>query len=488
MNKKITRFFFLVLLSFTSIAFAEENGRFQLTGEAIGMFTAGIADTDQIVIPSNLVSPYGIYDDINNGMNGYYTKMDFRLLYNPVSYIDIYLKFYARYRPGSPYIPLQLEAADQDNFSLSFDNAWARLNIIEGLGIGIPLGVFLRAGKFDSAPASFQNVTGFKTESVMEKLRTKNTYAFQLEAVMPLPFAEAISFTAATALKLNEAVTPLYDTDGSLAYHGEPGHEDKYDIPIFTAVQLKNIALPFGTLCAEGVYSYNTEGIYSGHNFGADGRIEIAIGDTISIPVGIGIALLEKNIDPMARTAIERGNKNAVNSYENDWQTVSFRRSIRAGLGAGARITPSDFISLEVNLGYAYTQAAHIYRDTLTLNSASVDLLALIQNRFFIGGGLFLGSLGDAEWKTSGDTPSSFENNYSHTFTLSENMGFEIYGGIKFSHARFLIGFNLNKGISMNHSLEALCDSQIIYKQPGTEQADDLFQRGGVFTKLVISW
>jgi len=504
MKKKIV-LFFLLINAFTSV-FAQENdinandarpsfasnsgaAKFQFMGETVGMFTLGFADSKQIIIPADAVSPKGVYDNLNDGMNGYYTKMDFRVLYNPFPFIDIFVKFYARYRPGSPYIPLQLETADKDDFSLSLDSAWGRIDAIAGLGLELPLSVFIKAGKFDSAPESFQNVTRFGTESVMEKIRTKNTYALQLEASIPLSFAESLSVTGATSLKFNEGITPLYDTDGSVASHGDPGLEEKYDIPVFASISLKKIETPAGSISAEVVYAYNAEGIFSGHNFGGDARMEIqAIPGVLSFPIGLGIALLEKNIDPLARSAVDRTNKNAVNDNLNDYYSVSFRRSLSAGLGIGARFSMDETLSSELNIGYTFTQAAHYYRETININSLSVDLSALINNRFIVGGGIFLGTLMDTEWVTKEGVPPSRETGYLHTFTMPENMGFEFYAGLKFTGARLVLGFNLNKGISMNHSIEALKDSQIIYKQPDTNQKDDLFQRGGFFTKLIISW
>lgn len=499
MDKKKSGFLFLICAVFPLfyaygmdlIGKEGENGpRLQFTGELTGMYTLGQEEDNQMITPSNLVDPSGIYDNLEEGKNGYYTKMDFSLLYSPFSFVDVFVKFYARYRSGSPYIPLQLIEADKDRFDLSFDSAWGRVNAVKGLGFDIPLDVFIKAGKFDSAPASFQNVSRYGAESVMGKIRTKNTYAVQLEAVYPLSFAESVSLTGATYQKFNEGITPLYDTDGSLGYHGQPGQEDKYDIPVFAAIRFRNIATSFGPVNAEALYAYNAEGIYSGHNFGVDGGWEIKIpgNNNLSIPLGFGIAMLEKNIDPLAGTALGRSNKNALASHENDFNTISFRRSLRFGFGIGARYSFSDDLQAECNAGFSYTQAAHIYRETININSLSLDLRVMYDERYFLGGGIYLGALGETEWKTKAGIPSQYESGYSHIFTAAENMGLEIYGGLNFKIARFVLGYNINKGISMNYGLESIPDGQIKYKQKDTIQQDDLYESGGFFTKLIISW
>ena len=480
----------------------DDGPRLSLSGEVIGMYTLGLAEDEQVIIPSNLINPSGIYENLDgkDGKNGYFTKVDFSLLFSPVSFIDIFVKFYARYRPGSPYIPLQLEGADKEYFSLYFDNAWGRVNAVKGLGFDIPLDIFLKVGKFDSTPASFQNISMYGTESVMGRIRTKNTYALQLEALYALSFADSVSFTGATSQKLNEGTTPLYDTDGSQGEHGQPIPEDLYDIPLFAALKFNGIATGLGPVSAEVVYAYNAEGIYSGHNYGLDGKWEISIPgiDGLLIPVGAGIALMEKNIDPLAAIAlgiatnIDSNNALAASddnvNDKNNFNTISFRRSFRMGLGLGARYNLADILQTEINIGYAFSQLAHIYRDTIGISSLSIDLRAIYDNRYIFGGGIFLGTLGEAEWKTSSTTNPTYESNYSHIFTPAENLGFEVYGGLKFKNSRLVLGYNLNKGLSMNYGLESMPDAQVKYKQKRTVQQEELFERGGFFTKLIISW
>lgn len=513
MKKKV--FVFALLALSASIVHAqinilggegEDGPRLVLSGEFLGMYTLGFASDDQRISlpvdgPAMGLEPAGIFD-ADSGRNGFMTRMDFGIRFLPVPWIDLYVQFRARSRPGNPYIPLQLEAAGADEFGLSFEQAWARINVIDGLGLDVPFDLWVRGGMFDTAPASFQRVTRFGTENVMSRLRTKNLPSVQLEGIFQTPFAESVSVIAATQQRFNESIVVLYDVDGGLGWHGLPAHGESGVLPLFTALQFRGIATPIGSLYAEAVYVLNAEDIFSGHNFGADGRLDIRLPDidNITIPFGLGIAITEKNIDPMARAAHGLGNNNAlfdishhfppgVGSQAHNTSTVSFRRSLRLGVGLGLRVeNVIPGLDTEFNLGYSYSQIAHIYRETLTLNSMSIDMRVTFDSRFFLGGGIFLGTLGDAEWRTAADTDPAREPGFSHVFTLAENMGFEVHAGLNMGRSRLVFGYNMNRGLSMGHGIEAMSDAQLVFLQRGTSFEDGLFETGGFFTKLVISW
>jgi len=470
----------------------ENRQKITFSGEIIGMYTlGGLAEDEQAIIINSEPIPSGIYDDDTNGKNGYYTAINLNVLYNPFSYVDVYAKLQAKSRPGSPYVPLQLESTDAEAFSLSLDSVYGRINVIDAFSLNIPLDVLLKAGKFDTTPSSFQKVTRYGAEDVMSRLRTKNTYAFQIAAAYQLPFAESIGLSFTTHQKFNEAITPLYDSDGSLAKHGNPSLEEKYDIPLHFVLDFLKIATPLGPVSAEMIYAYNAENIFSGSSFGFDAGWDISIPgiDNMVIPFGFGAAVYEKNIDPFAKVALNRKNDNYLNIlHENDANTISFRRAVRTGMGLGVRFYPINALEIKFNAGYSWSQVAHIYRDTLTINSASFDLLVTYDSKFFLGGGMYLGTLNEIEWKTKSDADSSYENGYSHIFKPMDNLGFEIFGGMLFGKSRFLIGYNCNKGLSMNNAIESIPEAQVIYRQKETGISDGLFQSGGIFTKLVVSW
>jgi hypothetical protein len=482
--------FVLLSLCILLPAGAQDDLPFKIYGEVTGMYTYGLEDDDQTITLNNRPFPPGVYDNIDNGKNGYYTSTIINFMFTPFSYVDVYAKFMARVRPGSPYIPLQLENSDADDFSVSVDSAYGRVNAVEGLGFDIPLSVYLKAGKYDSTPANFQNISRYGAESVMKKLRTKNTYAVQVAAAYQASVFESLGLNFTVNQKLNEAITPLYDEDGSKGDHGVPSLEDKYDIPMHLSLQLRNLSTPLGDISAELLYVYNAENIYSGSNFGADFGWKITIPgvDNLVIPFGFGAAVYEKNIDPLAETALNKENKIYVNSlHDNDHNTISFRRSLLMGAGLGARYTTEN-IDAELNFGYSYAQIAHIYRDSLTINSISADMKFTYANKYFIGGGIYMGTLGEVEWKTKEDADPTREKGYIRTFKPEENIGFEVYGGLQFGASRFVIGYNCNKGLAMNHSLESIPEAQIKYRQKDTLMEDGLFENGGVFAKLVISW
>jgi len=500
--KKITLFALLafvatVLYAQVDILDREEGPRLLFSGELLGMYTLGFADEAQrVVVPlAHEPTPEGVWD-VGSGRNGFMTRMDFSMMFSPVSWAELYLQFRARSRPGNPYIPLTLAAAGYDNFSLSFEQAWGRASLIKGVGLELPFDLAVKAGLFDSVPASFQVVTRFGTENVYSRIRSGNALSVQLEGAVPVPFAQSLFLRVATRQQLNESIGTIYDTDGSLGQHGTgPVVDQPFALPLFASAQLQGIETPVGMAFAELVYALNGDGIFSGHSFGAGGRLDISVpGLDMILPVGIGAALLEKNIDPMARASHDISNGNALFAVPGSWpdfntnfSTVSFRRSLRLGFGAGLRWNISA-LGIQANVGYSYSQVAHIYRDTLTLHSASADLRVVYDNRFFVGGGVFLGTLTDAEWRT-GDNPDNRESGFSQVFRLAENMGFEAHAGVYLGgRSRFVFGYNLNRGLSMNHGIEAMSEAQIIVMQSGAGIADGLFQTGGFFTKFVISW
>lgn len=510
MKKKILVFALLAFgaaVLYAQVDILGRNGggpRFVLSGEFVGMYTLGFAADDQIVAPpatplGAMLAPDGVFDKVNNGRNGYMTRMDFGIMLGPVSWVDLFVQFRARSRVGNPYIPLMLEAGGADSFSLSFENAWGRVNLVEGLGFDVPLDMFVQAGLFSAAPASFQRVTRFGTENVMSRLRLPNDPSLQVEGVFRgAPFVEAVSLSVATAQRLNEAIAPLYDSDGSMGRHGQQTIEELYALPLFVAARMRGVETPLGNLYAELVYALNADGIYSGHNFGANARFNIEA-PGIMVPIGLALGFTEKNMDPMARASHSLGNRNALflgagineNHLEAYMSTVSFRRSLRLGVGAGLRWSPVPLLDTEANLGFSYSQIAHIYRDTLTLNALSLDMRLTYGGRVFLGGGVFLGTLADATWRSFdgdiGDEPNP-EVGFERVFTLVENMGFEVHAGLNMGRSRFVLGYNLNRGLSMGHGIEAMSDAQIIHLQPETSIGDNLFQTGGFFVKLVVSW
>ncbi|MDR1231831.1 MAG: hypothetical protein LBK61_10575 [Spirochaetaceae bacterium] len=378
-----------------------------------------------------------------------------------------------------------MENAGAESFDISLDSAYGRINVIKGLQSNLPLDVYIKAGKFNTAPSNFQTVSQYGTESVLSKLRTKNTFAGQVEISLPLSFADSLAFTGTVSHRLGEELKELYDTDGSVASKGDPVL-DTYAFPLHLALKLNKLnIIPPGPLSVELVYALNGEHIYSGQNFGAGLGMDIKITDSLAIPAGLGFAFHEKNIDALASAALE---KDWTGFYPYEGDTTGFRGALRIGAGTGVKADMPDLgLAGALNLGFAWSQIAHIYRETVNVPSLSVDCRVVFLDRYLIGGGFIAGILSETEWKTKEGVNSGLDN-FIHVFTFEENTGWEVFAGLQFSKSKFVLGYNSNRGLAMNYAIEALKDSQYKYRQSGSTSPDGLLERGGVFVKFVTAW
>ena len=506
-------FGFLIVIinlnAYGQMVFTGADGNFSLaiSGEMSGMMTIGLQDEDQAA--SNVgMEPPGVYFPnlqtgsgaaVGTGKNGYYNNFDLVFIVNPIPNVELYAKFKTRYQTGSPYLPLQLDGAAKEEYAIKTDTAWARVNAVQGMGFELPLDIWLKVGKFKAESSHFNTVTRFAVDDVLNPLQTGTNYAFQAEAEYPVPVLGPLALSLTTHLRLNEALKEYYDVDSEesiISHYDATGLFAQ--VPLHISLKMNEIKLPFATLQAELLYALNGMHIWSGHGMGAGVGAKIPVSESLTVPVGIGVAFFEKNIDAFTGSAIESSGYEsfyAHNGYSKaDSYTLGLRQSLRFGFGAGANFSLNDTVKGELNAGFAYSQIAHIYRETLSLSSLSFDLRTVFMDRYILGGGIVLGTLTDAEWKVKeginqrrpGETTDRelFEG---HTFSLPENVGFEVYTGIQMLNARFILGYNMNKGIAMGKYLEALPDAQQKYRQAVTEYSDGMFERGGIFFKLVVS-
>jgi hypothetical protein len=229
-------------------------------------------------------------------------------------------------------------------------------------------------------------------------------------------------------------------------------------------------------LKGELVYGQNVSDIYSGHSFGAGFLYTLsAIPDTLTVPIGLGFVWHEKNIDLLSRTA----------SLDMGKETVDFRSTVSGALSAGARFK-SGIIGIEGNLAGVFTMIEHIYRDPLQIISASLDVEATFIENYFIGGGLVAGTLADARWKTKDDPQYAplDGGGFDRTYSLADNIGYEVYGGLNLgNNSRFVIGFNQNKGISMNYNMENKAEGQMKYQLAGSDIPGS-YETGGLYFKF----
>jgi hypothetical protein len=448
-----------------------QSEAFSLSGDLTTIYTLGNAETEQAIGGGKGDGAY------EGEKNGHYISGNIIISYKPVPFLEGYFKITATGRSGSFYEPLQLEALGKSEFGVSFDSVYGKASVFDALSLDLPVQALLKAGKYKTESSYFGRVSKYETESVLYMLKTANAYNYELELQYLHDQEKPLISGAFTSnFKFDEAVPRLYDVDGSVSSHGEPVL-GKYAPSLFASLKLHDIAVAGNPLSAEALYAMNGAGIYSGNSMGFAARYTVGAASSLSVPVGFSVGWFEKNIDVLSGTA----------SAAQASATTNFRNTLAAGFGAGLRVAAGD-IEASANLAGAYYGVQHIYRDPLSIISLSLDAQCVYRNRFLLGAGFVAGTLTDALWQTSPGV-SSDRDNYSNTFTFAENYGFEVYAGIKFmNNGRFIVGFNTNKGLAMNATLESRADGQIKYKQLDASGPNALLETGGLFLKVVVTF
>lgn len=462
----------------------EQTPVFSLTGNLIGIYTVGNAALEQM-LPTG--TGYGAYE---GRKNGYYIATNLYALLKPVPFLEGYFKLYNVGRPGSFYVPLSLEAYAEQNFSISLDRVYGRVSVFEALDLSLPLGtsLFLKTGKYKGEAARYNVVSKFDLDNIMYKLETANTYNYEFEAqIRPLKNDFTVSAAFIGNYRFDEGIQRLYDNDGGVSDHGKPVMGDtgamEYAPQFMTYLRFWDLNLAGSQLRGEFIYGQNIADIYSGDSLGFSLNYNLAvIPDVVRIPIGFGFARYEKNIDVLGRTS----------STARLSETYDFRETMIGALSFGVRFTQGDF-GVNANIAGVLTSVSHIYRDQLQITSMSIDVQAAYLNRYFIGAGFIAGTLSDASWNTNEDINQALDGGgYKHTFTPADNLGFEVYGGLKlWNNCQFVIGFSENRGLSMNYNLENKSEGLIKYKLADSDSAiGELpkYQTGGLFLKFVMSW
>ena len=464
-------------------AFAQDDERkITIAGDLLTIYTLGIAkdtakESQRIDVVPETAGAFFSNPYTGTRQNGFYTAANLYATIKPVSWVEGYFKLYAIHRPGSFYLPLQMENMGREDFSaVKLDAVYGKASVLDALEVDSSLYLNLKGGRYKAQAAQYGIVSKYKTEQVLYMMNTKTDFTYELEFGIKEPVKFGIS--GATNYLLSQSVQRLYDDDGAFSHGNDVLNE--YAPQFLIALRFMDIELSdTGKLNAELLYGQNVSNIYSGNAFGASVGVSLGIGDGLSIPIGLQVGFFEKNIDVLGQAALTPMTTSAAAGGLN---TTDFRDSLAAALGAGLRVK-GDGVNFDFNLAGTFNSIKHFYRTDLVICKLSADTMVTFSNNYFLGGGLILGSLTDAEWKTQ---EGITDDNYAHVFKLKENMGYEVYGGINLGNtSKFVIGFNENKGISLNNMLEARHEGQIKYKQPDSSWGtDQLAEAGGLYLKF----
>lgn len=461
----------LLLTVFVFQAAAQDDEKVTVSGDLLTIYTLGNAADSQKIDDPFAAGAY--FNDPTTGTrkNGYYTAANLYATIKPVQGVEGFFKLYSIHRPGSFHLPLSMENLGQQRWTeVTFDAMYGRASIFQILDLDLPLELYLKGGRYKAQANQFGIVSKYRTEQVLYMMNTKTDFTYELGLNLEDPYK--IGFFAVTNYLFNESVQRYYDEDGALP-HGDPVLNE-YAPQFLMGLTVRNLF----NVNAEILYGQNVSAIYSGHAVGFSAGYKAEINDMISVPIGLSLAFHEKNIDLLGEAAVASMTPAAGNTT-----TMDFRESIGIALGAGLRLS-ADPVNVDFNVAGSFFNIKHYYRTDLPVLKLSIDAMATLLQKYFLGGGLIFGSLTDAEWKTRDGVEG--EAYYEHIFALSENMGYEIYAGINLGNSsKFVIGFNQNKGISLNNMLEAKHEGQMKYKQKDSNWAQDkLAEAGGLYFKF----
>jgi hypothetical protein len=466
-------------MCFQAAAQQEEDARkVTISGELLTIYTLGNAADDQRIdtVPET-AGAYFNNPTTGTRKNGYYTAANLYASIKPVEWLEGYFKVYGIHRPGSFYFPLQMESLGREDFaSVKFDAVYGKASVFDAVKLNLPLYLNLKGGRYKAQAAQYGIVSKYKTEQVLYMMNTKTDLTYEMEVGIKEPFK--LGFSGATNYLLSQSVQRLYDEDGAFSHGNDVLNE--YAPQFLLALRFTEFApTDLIKINAELLYGQNVSNIYSGNAIGASANAALNISDAISVPIGLQFGYFEKNIDILSQSALTPMTTSAA---AGGGTTTDFRESVAGALGAGLRYK-AELFKIDFNLAGSFSSIKHFYRTDLAIIKLSVDTMATVLENYFIGAGLIMGSLTDAEWKTREGITA---DNYSHVFKLAENMGYEVYAGINLGNSsKFVIGFNQNKGISLNNMLEARHDGQIKFKQADSSWGtDQLAEAGGLYFKF----
>jgi len=471
----------VLLLVLLGVNLTAQESTFSVTGDVTAIYTLGNADPETQKIDDPLAAG-AFFNSQTDGTrrNGFYTAVNVYATFKPVDGLEGYFKLYSIHRPGSFHLPLQMENMGRQSWEqVTVDAFYGKANVLKLLGMELPYDLYLKGGRYKAQAAQFGIVSKYKTEQLLYLMNTKTDFTYELGFGVTDPLNLYVS--GAINYLFDESVPRYYDEDGAVKHGNKVLNE--YAPQFILALTLRGISTieALKKLNVELLYGQNVSNIYSGNSFGLSAAYPIVISDSLSIPIGLTFAYFEKNVDMLGNAAVADPVATAGNTT-----TMDFRDTLGAALGVGLR-TNINLLDLEFNLAGAYNMVKSVYRTDLNIIRLSADTMITYDKKFFLGGGVFFGTLSDVEWKTTDEAlAQQKETDYEHIFTLAQNMGYEIYAGLNLTpNGKFVIGFNDNKGLSLNNMLEAKTEGQMKYKQKDSNWAQDkLAQAGGLYFKF----
>jgi hypothetical protein len=483
LKKVIGACLLLAVMCFQAAAQEDDAKKVTISGDLLTIYTLGNADEEQRIdtVPETagafFSNPY-----TGTRKNGFYTAANLYATIKPVEWLEGYFKLYAIHRPGSFYMPLQMENMGREDFSaVKLDAVYGKASVLDAVGLNTPLYLSLKGGRYKAQAAQYGIISKYKTEQVLYMMNTKTDLTYEMEIGVKEPFK--LGFSGATNYLFDQSVQRLYDEDGMFSHGNDVLNE--YAPQFLLALRFTDFS-PSDLLTkinAELLYGQNVSNIYSGNAIGASAGLVLQLSDGISVPIGLQFGYFEKNIDLLGQASLT---PMTTSPAAGGGTTTDFRESSAFALGAGLRYK-ADILNVDFNLAGSFNSIKHFYRTDLSIIKMSADVMVTVFDNYFIGGGLIMGSLSEAEWKTRDGIT---DDDYSHIFKPEENIGYEIYGGVNLGNtSKFVIGFNQNKGISMNNMLEAKHEGQIKFKQADSSWGtDQLAEAGGLYFKFFFKF
>jgi len=483
LKKTIVACLLLAVLCFQAVAQEGDTKKVIISGDLTTIYTLGNADseTQRIDTVPDTAGAYFSNPYTGTRKNGFYTAANLYVTIKPLEWLEGYFKVYGIHRPGSFYFPLQMENMGREDFSsIKFDAVYGKASVFDAVGLNLPVYLSLKGGKYKAQAAQYGIVSKYKTEQVLYMMNTKTDFTYEGEFGLKEPVK--IGFSGAVNYLFNQSVQRLYDEDGSFQHGNDVLNE--YAPQFLLALRFTDFApIDLLKLNIEVLYGQNVSNIYSGHAIGASAGVALNISDSISVPIGVQFGYFEKNIDLLGEAALT---PMTTSPAAGGFSTTDFRESWAVAFGAGLRFN-QDIVGVDFNVAGAFNSVKHFYREDLSIFKLSVDAMVTFVDKYFVGGGLIMGTLSEVEWKTKQGVT---DDNYAHVFKFTENLGYEVYGGINLGNtSKFIIGFNQNKGLSLNNMLEAKHEGQIKFKQADSSWGEDqLAEAGGLYFKFFFKF